>query len=808
MVFLRKVLLLALFLLIFGTSCTVQDWFTPGTETTSANDALPFLPLEQPSYPSPGEADTSLPEHSLEGKPVEEIASQLETDLLSLPEIPLVSKLEPEKTFIEPGMYASFQGHPNLSGDFWLRGPDGEALHGVFSSGRGSIAIPVDASAGLYTALVDTPAGAIAYGHVQVVNEPGLWVSADRVYISSQEVVEIHVAAYGLPEYALAGIGLGGADWKTFLSDFSTISPQPLIDEEGDIRREEILGDMLFDDLGPPLSILAPNERRVLTPSLTRFSSLDELMARSLLLPGFLAGYIQVFAVDARNIDQSGGAQIWLSNQLHLQECSQNGTITGQLNTPGDVYFVSPSKGYLGVNSFEAGTPFSLEMPPGNILVFVIYKNQVGPDITRSVLVEVPCGEEVMVSLPEKSSEGIGADSNNDSDSPGPSTYSGEHPSLISPLKRLGDNAEVCKRFLVHIESDQEELQSTASLLSHLLAGKLRERLKNASVHSLDSTRAVLRSAEIYSQDSNQGNAEILLRDLASAADIDFLVQGKLARVGDSYVLALSGRNQNKNVLITLDSGWFASLEDLAGLGDPGRNLIEKMVDAGVCGFIEASSDIQPGENVEVRIQVANLAGEAAEGALIEALPPSRGIIDPQKGTISAGVFTTNYMADPEELGLDQLSFDIRWEGKAGPVDRERLATSLTIAENYGMIGGFESSPVGFSLPGLFQGLHFNLTAYSCHSGKTGPYEGSITAGLALEQEGVLPEIVSGASIDIPITLSLPPEGGVVHLAKPFQSLTGRYHSGLSTMIFFSMGFPLFSAEMTALEPNGPCPEE
>jgi hypothetical protein len=123
------------------------------------------------------------------------------------------------------------------------------------------------------------------------------------------------------------------------------------------------------------------------------------------------------------------------------------------------------------------------------------------------------------------------------------------------------------------------------------------------------------------------------------------------------------------------------------------------------------------------------------------------------------------------------------------------------------MKGGFESSPVGFSFPGLFQGLHFDLAAYSCSSGKTGPYEGSITAGLALEQEDILPEIYSGTSFDIPISLSIPPEGGVVHLAEPFHSLTGRYHSDLGTMIFFSMGIPLFSADVTTLQPNVPCPD-
>jgi hypothetical protein len=626
MVFLRKHLLTAFLLLIFSASCTVQDWFTPGGEYATP-DSPPSPPLAAQVQATSEAEETTPSEPAAEGKAPEDLANQIEAELIHSPEIPPISNIKPERPYVEPGMYASFLGHPNLTGELKLTGPNDMILMGNFSTGRGSITIPVDAFQGLYIAAVNGSEGALAFGQVYVVNEPSLWVHIDRRNTASHEVVEVRISAYGLPEYSLAGIGLGRADWKSVLLEIiSHELPNLEIQNAGDLGLGN-LQDEASDRIDKPVSILIPNENGVLVPNLTKLSSLQEMTAQTLLLPGFLAEQIQ-------------------------------------------------------------------------------------------------------------------------------------------------DN-------LIH-----------------------------TGVHSQESVRTILRLAELQLQEGNHEAAASILGEMSAAVEVDFLVQGKLSLLGDNHFLALSGINYKQDVPVILGSGGYERIEDMYGSGETGKNFIEKMADAAICGkVISHQSEIEPGQNEEIAIQVTNLAGEVVDGAYIEAQAAVLGILDPTRGEISDGEFTTEYRANPEASGQEHLIFEVIWEGSAGPVKPERVESNLEIDGKYWLHGGLSAEPTAFPAAGLFQGLHFTMEAYSCQSGKGVSYEGSVTGGLGLSSYDEDPAgIPSEQSFKLPLSINIPIEGEPFQLPVPFHSLTGRFHQGLDIIIFSSMGIPLFFAEATPLEMDTVCP--
>jgi hypothetical protein len=798
MVFLRPQLLLVFLLLVFSASCTVQEWFTPGGEYASP-DSTNLIPHSTPPASVQDTEEISPIDSEVGENNSEDLARRVEADLLAVPEMPPISIIQPEKNVVEPGMYASFHGHPNLSGELKLSGEEGLVLSGSFIAGRGSISIPDQAAPGLYIATVSGSEGAFAFGQIRVINEPSLWIETDRQYSSGDDVIEVQITSYGLPEYALAGIGLGRADWSSVLGEF--LFPN-LLYKDNDEREEyslELFEETISSQPDQMISILIPTESGFLLPNMTQLTTLQDMTSQKLLLPGFLAEQIQVFAIDARKLPGADGAQVWVSDPVTIRSCTENGFVRVLLDRPGEVIFFSPSRGYLEVERAEADVPKEIELPPGYTAIYVAYDPAISPAASDITLVDVRCGEKILVEFEDRG------------EARSIQTFSTSSLSkkMISSTTEPTFNlaADPCKRFFVQMAGSSKGTDERRYANEHGLAAQIQKKLSLAGVHSMESFVSLLRLAEIQLQQGNQLAAQTILKDLQTAVEIDFVVQGALASFEEDMFLALSGINYKKELPVTFDSGWVPQSKYASEYGDILKPFIEKMADAAVCGrLIIPAAQIDAGESMQIGVRATNLAGEAVSGALIEARPPSLGIIQPASGTISDGEIMFQYQADLDAAGEESLHFDIFWEGSAGPVDRETAQSVLEIGSSYRLYGGSSAQPAFVPAAGLIQGFQFQIDAFSCNTGKNGPYEGSVSGGLEISSEESPSDRISPHSFTLPLSLEIPLSGESFQLPPPFHSLAGRYHPDLDIVLFSSLEIPLFYAYVAPLEGDDHCP--
>ena len=276
-----------------------------------------------------------------------------------------ISALVAPQPIVAPGDTATLIGPQHLNGELRLTGPSGAQVTSTFADGRGSIAIPADATEGEWRALVTADTGAIGVGTVAVASGPSLLLTSDRSHIGPAGDVTVVLHAAGLPDDTQVLFGWGDLDWGDYFED-----------EEAD--GEEPLGVLVPDDNG----LLQVGAEPV---------ALSEAIGIPLVTSGLQVAGLQAMAFSATSDD------VFRSNPLSLEGCSTPVAIRGNIGGPGAMHLLSLGDGLSSAAAVTADGTFIVDAPHGPTALFAVRED--GSRL-EPVHVDLPCGGTVELDVP------------------------------------------------------------------------------------------------------------------------------------------------------------------------------------------------------------------------------------------------------------------------------------------------------------------------------------------------------------------------------------------------------------------------
>ncbi len=377
---------------------------------------------------------------------------------------------------------------------------------------------------------------------------------------------------------------------------------------------------------------------------------------------------------------------------------------------------------------------------------------------------------------------------------------------LAAPLQQAG-GAEPCRKIFVAVFTYED----TGDSFDSYLASVLHARLKRADILASSDIQALL-GLEAQRQLLGADADSSLLAELAGALAVDFAVMGRFGTVPTterSYAIITGFPYRDGDGFA--QTGATGQPIEAVVLDQAVPEFVDEMADAALCPSVSPEHDsLEPGEELNVQLQVTNLADEPVEGADVEADPPDLGELDPQNGTTEGGGFEATYAADDDSFGTEELRFALEWSGRAGPVRVEGgdpgTMSQIEIGDSYSIKAAYSLNPDDPELGVLFEGGGLSLEAYACQRGKTGPYEGRFQGGGGVLIDALLLGLAPGESIDMETMFELPEEGGSFVFPSPFDTLEGRYLPDHNVVIIRSQGQPLMVGRIEALGREAACP--
>jgi len=709
-------------------------------------------------------------------------AIELEGTDLELPELlpaSLLSSLKSDVAVAEPGEVVTFSADIGISGWLTLKSPTGEVLEAAFDKGKASLVIPQNATGGVYTATVTSESDALAIGRVRIAHEPGIWLTTDRRYVSTNDQALLRVFVHGIP------------------------LDTPALLMVGDVEDEP--------------SMLIPSSGGILVLSYTPVP-LREFIDRPLVLPGFLADQVSILLVQ-----EPEGTVSLQSNTVQLVACDQRGAIRGDLGGKGIIRVVSFSGGVTTSTAWTQDGEFTIYVPPGQGALFGWLQPDEGPSTqVGPVWVDVPCGRELEIGMSASTARMAALRPSGWSSHAKTAVRALARPVLNAAARQQGPAAaplasasgeEPCRKVVVYSSVEGGDSLGNVINLAPELAGQLGSNLSEAEV---------ITSAELWQafehQDAGEDDQDRDTRT-GNAADYasgdHFIVYGDKGFLsgGGTYIVLLYGLPKaatDAKVVVrdTFQGSGIERRDLLAEVGRAFRGLFgeftQKMKDAAICGKVEpVEADLDPGEATAPQLvyTLTNLAGEEVQGAEVDVKGAEIGKINPEEGRLSGTEFTATYTAAKDSTQYDEL---LAFEATAGNVrTKEGESTvAISVGGNYRIQASLSfDSDSGYA----FVLANYNLEATSCETGRRGPFKGS------LQMSGV--SIITGG---VPVDISeqfefVLPEGG-----GPFQSglehleIKTFYMPGLNdvpgTVLFMVDGHPLLMGVIEKIPPEVACP--
>jgi len=713
---------------------------------------------------------------------LESVATELEGADLELPEpltFPLLSSLESDVAVAEPGEEVTFSADSSLSGWLTLKSPLGEVLEVAFDNGEASLEIPQGAMEGVYTALVTNDIGALAIGRVRIASGPGIWLTTDRRYVSTNDQAHLRVFVHGIP------------------------LDTPVLLTVGDVEDEP--------------SMLIPSSGGILVLSYTPVP-LREFIDRPLILPGFLADQVSVLVV------QEPESEVLIqSNTVQLIACDQRGTIRGDLGGKGIIRVVSFSGGVRTSTAWTQDGEFTIDVPPGQDALFGWLQPDEGPSTqVGPVWLDVPCGQELEIELATSTAQMTAVRPSGWSNHSITGVRALVRPVLNAAARLQGPAAvplasaggeEPCRKIVVY-SIEGGDSRGNVIELSPELAGQLGSSLSETEV---------VTSAELYQafehQDTGEDDQDRNTRtgNVADYTSGDhYIVYGNMGFLSGgqgTYIVLLYGLPKvatDAKVVVRdrFNHSGMDRREIAAEVGRAHRRLFgeftQRMKDAAICGKVEpVEADLNPGEATDPQLvyTLTNLAGEEVHGAEVTVKGAEIGKINPEEGRISGTEFTATYTAAEDPRQYDEM---LAFEATAGDVrTKEGESTvAISVGGNYRIQASLSfDSDSGYA----FVVANYGLEATACETGRTGPYIGSLQiSGVSI--------ITGGVPIDISEQFEFVlPEGG-----GPFQSglehleIQTFYMPGSNnvpgTVLFTVDGHPLLMGVIERMPPEDSCP--
>ena len=775
---------------------------------------------------NPIDIDSTIPPESEQDKTIDESAYLNDGDIESIgfPDYPLISPLESSISIAYPGEMIEISGHPALSGELTVTSQENEWVTSSFSDGAGELNLPDDIPDGIYLIKVETESGALAYTHLRVTSEPGIWLETDQKFINDSDLVELTITYRGLPEDALVIFGTGDFDWEDeFFGDFNDFD---LLDED-DLWLEE------FEEGEVAPTLLAPLENGLLAPTFSFETRLSDLIQTPIYLPGIAANFIQVIAIEGNGLISENfmngyndeddwndddfydddyedwdtimiDIDYWLSETIELVQCNQISLIQGNLGQPGAVQIWSTDGALESQSAWTETGNFTFEVKPGQTLILAQADIENGSSTeVFSVQFEVPCGSEVNVDLTQGHYE---IQTNNYSHNTLLSGQQNQNPPLVvspaqtqtsllwpesgtstqapvlgKPVQSSQEGGLICRQVAVGPIS----YQGRNLHISHLVASRLNQMLSRANVFSAESA-SQLASAGVPAP---QVDFNISSRNTSSQPEILWLMASN--NRGTDRPQSVFGEVPNRLVADRF------TLETLV------PQLGSRMADSAICGeLIPERFELAKDESKDFMISLTNLNGAGVSDASIEEPELDCGTVKFEEVTGSGGFYLATYTAT-EDMCTDNLIYSAEWQD----VKAENITGTARVFGNYLMIGNRQLEAVFFT-------METGLLARACNTSIIGPWQGELTAqpdpglaamiGLAgafstlanLPGEGqrlmdLAPRFLEEGVIDV--TFNMPEDGGHFDI---FSSFIGYYYPDQWIAVIFVSAEYLFIAEI------------
>ena len=717
------------------------------------------------------------------GGELEAGAIELEGADLELPEpltTPLLSSLVPDVAVAEPGEAVTFSADTGLSGWLTLKSPSGDVLEAAFVNGEASLEIPQGAVKGVYTATVTNDIGALAIGRVRIASEPGVWLTTDRRYVSTNDQALLRVLVHGIPLDTPALLMVGDAE-----------------DEP---------------------SMLSPSVDGMLVLSYTPVP-LREYVDRPLILPGFLADQVSVIL-----LHELESEELIQSNTVQLVTCDQRGAIRGDLGGKGIIRVVSFSGGVRTSMARTQDGEFAIDVPPGQGALFGWLQPDEGP-LTQigPVWVDVPCGRELEIGMSAGTTRMAALRPSGWSNHaitgvralarPVPNAATHLQASAAAPLASASGE-EPCRKVVVYSSIEgyvrYRGVINLAPELAEQLASSLSEAEVVTSTEFWQSFEYQDTGEDDQDRDTRTGNAA----DYASGDH--FRVYGNmgfLSGSGGTYIVLLYGLPKTATDAEVVVSDKFnhsgmERMEIAAEVGNSFRSMFgeftQRMKDAAICGEVEpVEVDLNPGEATDPQLvyTLTNLAGEEVQGAEVAVKGAEIGKINPEEGRISGTEFTAKYTAAKDPTQYDEF---LAFEATAGDVRTKEgeSKVAISVGGNYRILASLNlDSNTGYA----FVLADYDLQATSCETGRTGPFKGSLRMSGATLITGGLPFDVSEEFEFVLPELGGPFQSGLEHLEIRTFYMPGS-NDVPGTVLFTVDGHPLFMGVIEKIPPEDSCP--
>jgi len=578
---------------------------------------------------------------------------------ITLPDYPLISRIEAEPSVVSPGQQVTLSGVEGVSGTLTFISPEGDSITTSIEDGRGGISLSENAPAGRYTGMMETEDGALAFSTFRIAEEPGIWLSASQRFVSPGEQTVLSIETYGLPEETVATV-------------------------------------YMLSDTGEPMSILVPDEAGQLIPGIPAL--LSDLEGRPLLLDGRYQGGVQVRVEPAGSepSDDTGISELlltdvdeiplfegWASNTVQLTACIQSGVITGDIGGEGFVNAVW-ADGTMQSNAvYTSDGSFSVEAGPGLVLVQSFRVDQETIPEPESQLLAMGCGESL--ELAQVGGAKVASLASAWTSIWHPYTHvqaPGEFPLFQPNAQSTG--SEPCRTGMIFPKVyDADGINISQSTLASLaLKTGMNNAANRAMVQSLSDARALAdAAAEAYLRSGDRDAWDSAIEAIASMAESDFVINLTAARVGQRYAVETAALPWNPE-----DTQVRAG-----GRGNPGAlfdhtfevytELAEKFRQAAICGSAEPERTfIAMDEEVAIRYRVTDLGGEGTDGASVQISTPKCGRLDPESGTVEGDTFETRFTFHTQEYCAEELEFEAQWSGPQGTLKTKPQETIVRIS--------------------------------------------------------------------------------------------------------------------------------
>ena len=281
---------------------------------------------------------------------IDDLSPEQRAELLAVPDVPSVSPIEVSPEIVEAGEPVTVRGHDRLSGPVTLT-LNGRILPGGnMANGIAEFPIPTDAEPGSYFVEVVGANGESAGGRVRITDGPGLWIFADRSFVSEGSPARITVEAFGLPDETLALL---------FVEDTES---------------------------GMSAALVPNSDGRLVLVRPTDPVPLASFLGQRLTLPDILAGRLQVLIVEPGSDEPT-----MVSNQVRLGRCEAGGAVRGTTIGSGSVSALWVEGEFRSAATSTDGGAFELSAGPGRVMVTTTAILDDGGTETHSRLVNVPC---------------------------------------------------------------------------------------------------------------------------------------------------------------------------------------------------------------------------------------------------------------------------------------------------------------------------------------------------------------------------------------------------------------------------------